>query len=289
MLFLIWNGNQNFMHPTQCLNCGQVLQPDQNFCPRCGQKTDTHRLTIPHFIHEFFHAFTHADKGLFHLLKELATKPGMVAREYVVGKRKSYFNPFNFFLIMMGLFVFLNLYFKPPVKKNEPNPYVLARIPTEAGKQKYIAMMHRVGQATGFFSKHGNIVAMVAVPFISLLTWLFFYKRKFNYAEHLTANLMFITFANMVFAIIVFPLQSVFKGEEFSHYFTYAALLLQVIYLTWCLNGFLELRTIGERTKSALVNLLALFLWFVFSLSLMALYIYQNKNFYEFFLRMFKR
>jgi len=122
----------------------------------------------------------------------------------------------------MGLFVFYNLYFKPPAKKIEPNPYVLARIPTQEGKQKYIAMMHRVGQATGFFSKHGNIVAMVAVPFISLLTWLFFYKRKFNYAEHLAANLMFITFANLVFAVIVFPLQSLFKGEDFFHYFTYA-------------------------------------------------------------------
>lgn len=277
------------MHSNHCLNCGQALQPDQNFCPRCGQKTDTHRLTLRHFLHEFFHAFTHADKGIFHLLKGLITTPGSVAREYVEGKRKSYFNPFTFFLILAGVFVFSSATFSRDEQKIEPNPYVLARIPTEEGKQKYITTIRRVGEATGFMTKHGNIVAMVAVPFISLLTWLFFYKRKFNYAEHLTANLLFVCFANLIFAVLVFPLQSLFKGNEFHHYFTLSALFLQVIYLSWCLNGFLQLSSTGERTKSALVSLLAIVLWFAFTMTVMALYIYQDKNFYQFFVRMFNR
>ncbi|GEM_PF-4297466 len=85
------------MHPTDCLNCGAAWQPGMNYCPQCGQKTDIHRLTFTHILHEFFHAFTHADKGIFHLLKGLATQPGTVAREYVEGKRKKYFNPFTFF------------------------------------------------------------------------------------------------------------------------------------------------------------------------------------------------
>jgi hypothetical protein len=53
------------------------------------------------------HYFTHADKGIFQLLKALVTQTGTVAREFVSGKRKKYFPPFNFFLIVAALFVFM--------------------------------------------------------------------------------------------------------------------------------------------------------------------------------------
>jgi hypothetical protein len=56
-----------------------------------------HRITLKHFFHEVFHAFTHTDKEIFHLLKSLATRPGSTARQYVLGKRQSYFNPFTVF------------------------------------------------------------------------------------------------------------------------------------------------------------------------------------------------
>jgi hypothetical protein len=169
----------------------------------------------------------------------------------------------------------------------EPGQQVLKRIPTEEGKQKYIAMMHRVSRATGFMEKHGNVGAMIAIPFISLLLWSFFHKRKYNFSEHLAANMMFITFANIVFTVLVFPLQSLFKGTEFSHYFTYAALVLLAVYLGWCLNGFLQLVLAVQRAKSFLVSLLAIVLWFFLSLGTRAVYIYQSKEFYRFFERMF--
>ena len=99
------------MSSPNCLNCEENLEVSAKFCPQCGQKTSTHRLTIAHILHDGLHALTHADKGIFHLLKDLAVKPGIVAREYIAGKRKRYFNPFTFFLIMMGLFVVSASYF----------------------------------------------------------------------------------------------------------------------------------------------------------------------------------
>ncbi len=277
------------MQPASCLNCGKRFLENQKFCPECGQKTDTARLSFPHFIHEMVHAFTHADKGIFHLIKGLTLYPGKVARDYIAGKRKSYFNPYTFFMLMAGLFVLSNIYFKPTAQKIEPNPNMVARIPTEKGKQNYIATMHRVNRATGFMNKHGNIVAMVAVPFVSLLTWGFFYKKRFNYVEHLTANILFITYSNLIFTILVFPLQSIYKGTDFVHYFTFAALFVQALFIAWCLNGFLSLSSFLSRLKSFLVSFFAIILWMVFSMSAMALYIYQNKNFYQFFERMLSR
>ena len=87
------------MHPTTCLNCGTLLTADDNFCPHCGQKSRIHRLTLVHIFHEFFHSFTHADKGFLGITADLAAKPGIVAREYIRGKRKKYFNPFTYYLL----------------------------------------------------------------------------------------------------------------------------------------------------------------------------------------------
>ena len=273
------------MEGIHCLNCHTVFHNNEKFCPQCGQSRNVHRFTMANFFHEGFHAVTHTDKGIFHLLKSLATKPGTTAREYIAGKRKKYFSPFTFFLILMTIFVLSNTYFLKEVKLIEPSAKVLQRIPTEEGKKKYIATIGRVNSSQSFFRKHGNIVAMIAVPVISLFTWLFFRRKKFNYAEHLTANMMFVAFSNLVFTLIIFPLAGLLK-PGLSAYFTAMAILLQVVYFTWSFNGFLQLTSAGQRTKSFLVCLLAIFFWSLLSVTAMAIYVYQNWHFYEFFTRM---
>lgn len=272
------------MDTSNCLNCNSTLEPGAKFCRECGQSSNVHRFTMANFFHEGFHAFTHTDKGIFHLLKALATRPGTTAREYITGKRKKYFNPFTFFLILMGVFVLSNNYFKKEIRVIEPDAKVLQRIATPGGKQHYITMMKRVNKSSSFFRKHGNVAAMIAVPFISLFTWLFFRRRGLNYAEHLTANMMFVAFSNLVFTLIIFPLSGLFETNK-TYFFTMIAMLLQAVYFAWGLNGFLQLTTRGQRTKSFLVALLAIFFWAVFSVTLMAVYVYQSWDFYQFFTR----
>src|SRR5688500_16468941 len=88
-----------------CKNCDVLLEG--NFCRQCGQKADTNRITFKHFLHEFFHAFTHSDKGILLLMKDLITRPGLVAREYLDGKRKKYFNPLSFLVIISSLYAYI--------------------------------------------------------------------------------------------------------------------------------------------------------------------------------------
>src|SRR5687768_9241150 len=100
------------MTPT-CLNCNAGLPAQANYCLACGQKLKIHRLTLGDVLHEAFHFFTHADKGFLQLLKALFTKTGLVAREYVTGKRKSYFSPINFYLIVAGIYLIAMTTFDP--------------------------------------------------------------------------------------------------------------------------------------------------------------------------------
>lgn len=266
-----------------CPNCEAEIKDQQKFCAECGQKFPVYRFTLRNFFHEFLHAFTHADRGIFHLLFHLSTKPGVVAREYVKGKRKKYFSPFTFFLIVMALFVFTNNVFKGTPIDRKTDPRVIAYIPTEEGKQKYIGLIHRANVVDKFTHKNGNMVAMIAIPFISFFTWLFFRKKKYNYAEHLIANILFIAFSNLVFALTVFPLQNFYKGTPLYNYLSLIGLLAQTLYLWWALNGFLQMTTVIQRIKTFVVSLVCIIAWMLLSLTLIALYIYQGKDFYQFF------
>src|SRR5262245_11561097 len=95
------------MNKPACKNCGKQLAHRENFCPSCGQKANVHGLTFHSLLHEIVHYFTHAEKNIFSLIKQLTFKPGVVAEEYLAGKRKKYFSPVNFFLIVAGLLVII--------------------------------------------------------------------------------------------------------------------------------------------------------------------------------------
>src|SRR5579864_2451240 len=91
----------------ECKGCGGTLDSGMHFCPSCGETAHPHRLDLKHILHEFIHAFLHADKGIFLLVKQLAQEPGLTALSYVNGSRKKYFNPVSFLLIAGGLAFFL--------------------------------------------------------------------------------------------------------------------------------------------------------------------------------------
>ena len=54
-----------------CLNCNAPLTSTQKFCGECGQKTALKRVNLHDVLHDAIHYFTHADKGIFTLLKSL--------------------------------------------------------------------------------------------------------------------------------------------------------------------------------------------------------------------------
>lgn len=274
------------MSDSICLNCNAPIPQGQKFCGDCGQKSHVHRFTLKHFFHEFFHAFTHADKGIFQLLKLLAVRPGEVAREYVQGKRKKYFNPFTFFLILMSIYVLSSQFFNAK-EIDATVPANFQRIPNEQARAKAIGMFERGMQIRKFTTKHGNIMSMVAIPLIALVFWAMYRRQPFNYAEHLTANMMFTTFANLVFTVLIFPLQKL-TGGFFGYWGVYVGFLLQAVYYAWAYTGFFQNRSFGGWLKALGVSILSIILWFLFSSSLMAIYIYQSWNFYEFFGRMFR-
>lgn len=173
-----------------CKNCNTELTG--NFCENCGQKANTQRITFKLVAHDFIHAFTHADKGFLLLIKQLAVKPGIVAKEYLEGKRKKYFSPLTFMVIVMAFHAFVTYkigYFQA-LRSMDP------RVP-QIWKDGMEIMV-----------QNEKLLALILiVPLITFFTWLFFISSKRNVAEIfvLVAFVMGqVTVIRILFAIPVF-------------------------------------------------------------------------------------
>src|SRR4051812_32868651 len=104
-----------------CANCLYPLESTDQFCPNCGQKKHWRRFTLADIFWEFTQAFTDLDKGILHLVGQLAIRPGIAAREYILeGKRKKYFNPFSFLLLVLGFYLSVNALTHPYTRVEKP-------------------------------------------------------------------------------------------------------------------------------------------------------------------------
>lgn len=166
-----------------CLNCSNRF--DGKFCNECGQKAATHRFTIHEWLHEIPHSILHVDGGFFQTFKHLCLRPGNMIREYLDGRRKSYFSPFLYILIWCGIFVVISSLFPKP-----------------AGE---------IPEVKDLMSAHAYLEAKYYKPYIvatilpvSLASLLVFWRSGYYFAEHLVLNTFII--AQMIIGDIIIHL-----------------------------------------------------------------------------------
>ena len=85
-----------------CLNCGDALDGSARFCARCGQRTDTARLSLGDVARDLMHSFVNVERSPLSFARALLTRPGIVAREYVEGKRRRHYGPFATLTVLVG-------------------------------------------------------------------------------------------------------------------------------------------------------------------------------------------
>ncbi|GAB3491496.1 hypothetical protein GCM10027341_04540 [Spirosoma knui] len=247
-----------------CPNCTANLETTFSYCPGCGQDTHIHRFNLPHIFHEVFHAFTHADKGVLKLTKDLVTRPGVAAREYALeGKRKKYFNPFTFLLLVLGLNITVNSFIKPYTGRSTQSATSTRQQVSPTIPKASQPYFERRRAATTFIEKHINIVGLVAIPVFAFVFWLCFRRSGINYAEHLVANVFFSSFFSLVSVLLTLAL-----GLLLSAYLPYLnrmLLFFQLLYLSVAYYQFLQYHRPIQYLKTSAATLLALVSWVVVS------------------------
>ncbi len=92
----------------QCLNCQTTFSGW--FCPDCGQKAQTKRLTTLTVIHDFIDALSDSDRGFLKTCIDLSQHPGNMLKDYLAGKRKRYLSAGKYTFLFVVLFT-LNISF----------------------------------------------------------------------------------------------------------------------------------------------------------------------------------
>jgi hypothetical protein len=255
-----------------CPNCTYQLADADKFCAECGQRTQQHRFSLGHILHEFFHAFTHADKGVLLLLRDLALRPGEVLRAYIVEfKRARYFNPFTMLLLVLGFNLLLNSAIHPYTRgQAERVIEVPARLKTEKARAHYRALWQRQQRVSETVEKRVNVVTLLALPIIAVVFWRMLRRSGLSYAEHLVAQVMLACFHMLVGGVLL-PLALVPALKQFATF--WGQLLLQLGYVSWAYYHFLNLHGFGSALRISLVTALSLLAWAAFSSGFIFLYI----------------
>jgi len=91
----------------ECLNCGTPLDAGDNFCKHCGQANDGRRLSFSELIAETLANLFSLDSRFYFTLRTLMARPGLIAKDFVEGKRQRFVHPIRFYLSISLVFFLL--------------------------------------------------------------------------------------------------------------------------------------------------------------------------------------
>jgi len=199
---------------------------------------------MKHLLHDFVHGFFHIDHGIFYTAKKLAQNPGKTLRDYLHGHRVRYFNPFTFILLVGGLSAFL-------LPKVHWHSYFI-----DIG----IIVKKSVDQEVWNSSlKHFSLRLLLGIPLYALITKLFYYKKNYNFSEHLIAN-TYIRAELSFLMILIAPFELIWRSADSYSVIKSVLIGLMMLYCAWAYAGlFSERVTFATLAKGFIVIFIAIF------------------------------
>jgi hypothetical protein len=204
------------MPSTICKNCAHHYKG--NFCPNCGQSVKVEPIGVKYFLHDIPHSIFHIDKGFFYTLKCMFTNPGKAIKEYLEGKRIQHFRPFAFVIIMSTICTLI----VPQLEKLMITLYEKNNL----GR----TLVYK----TVFWEKYISLFIFLMIPLLSLVTWLTFKNKKYNYWEHFLGNTYIAALLNILLVCIkLFGVVKTIFGYHPSVNFTFFMFIF-MFYYSYC-------------------------------------------------------
>ena len=206
---------------TLCKNCDAPLTG--KFCVNCGQIADIHRISMGYVSHEFLHAVTHADRGFLLLIKKLFLYPGVVAKEYIDGKRKKYFNPLSFIVITSAIHAWIAY-----------KTGYFSAVGTGGSGGRNQRMPAVMVEAFRISNENGKLLSLILiVPLLAFLSWLLFRRGKYLMAETFVLNCYIVGQSHVIrtlFFIPAFLIAPMYGGINLAIFETLLLVYLIVAY-----------------------------------------------------------
>jgi len=223
--------------PAYCKNCNVAINGD--YCSNCGQRTSVHKITFKETFGDLIDTLFSVDAPLFLTLKLLIVNPGKLFREYLGGKRKKYYKPVAFFILMTIVYLVIRSFIKF-------DPFGNTTITIEDGTSEQLLI-----QAKNFMLVNIDKLLFAFVFALGLFLKLFFYK-KYSFAEFLAIAFYLAGIYTLFTTLNMFYIQFIDSSFQFL------AFLVMWGYFIYAMLSFFQ-------KKKAIVLLKTLFIFFLAS------------------------
>jgi hypothetical protein len=208
----------------ECKNCGTSYTG--NYCPECGQSSHTGRIDAGYIVHDLPHSLFHIDKGILYTAGQLIIRPGKAIGEYLEGRRAKHFRPFAYLIILTSLAAILSHFVISAIEHKLAVSGVQEHKTAAQGSLNYY-----IDKVTPFFHKYPSVLFFITIPILSLVTWLFYKKRGFNYWENIVLNTYLTAQFNIcLVALYLFVLITGSTGYSFTPWLVVFFLYLGLAY-----------------------------------------------------------
>ncbi|MCB0608189.1 MAG: DUF3667 domain-containing protein [Lewinellaceae bacterium] len=183
----------------ECKNCSQGF--DGRFCPACGQKVIAGRITVRSLFVNLFTTITNLEKGFWHTMVRLFTRPDQVIRDFLGGSTIRYVDPFRYLFLWSSISALITLSFNLLEFQSDEMVKIGALKIQQTGKGADTA------EVMAWVKRFLNIVPFLIIPFLALAGQWIFRRLKYNYAEHLAINgFLFgqVTLINLIALPVIF-------------------------------------------------------------------------------------
>lgn len=206
-----------------CNNCHQEVIGD--FCHHCGQRSGLGKITFKETFQDFVDMMFSVNAPLIKTQKLLITNPGKLLREYLSGKRKTYYKPVSFFIIATVIYIILRslIQYDPMVGAvaNSPKNFESSLF-MKAGKYMVtninnIMFLYVFTMALflkTFFSRRNSFAEYVAIAFYLVGIYSIIGTIAMFYLKYVDPRYKMIPM--LIFAFyMIYALTSYFKSKSF--------------------------------------------------------------------------
>jgi len=243
--------------PRYCNNCKDELTG--KYCNSCGQRASVHKITFGETFQDLMDTMFSVNTPLWTTLKMLIKNPGKLFREYLSGKRKSYYKPVAFFILMTVLYLLIRAAINF-------DPFSNSTITVEDNSEGKLLI-----GAKNFFLINIDKLLFVFVFSLGLFLKLFFLK-KYLLAEFLAIAFYLMGIYTLITTLNMFYIQYLDSGFQFL------AILVMWGYFIYAMISFFQKKKVLVFLKALLIFILAFYLYFVLAFSISYLIVWINGN-----------
>ncbi|GGI55740.1 DUF3667 domain-containing protein [Winogradskyella haliclonae] len=240
-----------------CKNCGHSI--NQNFCSYCGQRTAVSSINFRTLINEFQNTIFQINRGFLFTIKELAVRPGHAIRDFINGKRKPYYKPISFLLVVTTIYIFVS--YLLDVDSFLANFLNNFKEGFDNANQENSKLKLSDNGIIDWLKTNQTYLVFVFVPIFSIASFIAFFKAKYNFYEHLVLQL-YVT--GQQFVMITVFTCIFFFNSEILMLATLASSVLYSLFVYW--QFFKGKSFINIFFRYILIQVLFFLFYFVISL-----------------------